>query len=124
MFFIGIFGIETKQEEIKDIQNVICKACGAMTSFRLIKTYNVFHFFFIPIIKWSKKYYIISRCCNRPFEIPIEKGEEIERGRDIPLNDEDLRPLYNNYDYNICPNCKNEVDNNFIYCPYCGNKLR
>lgn len=124
MFFIGVFGIETKQEEIKDIQNVICKGCGSLTSYRLIKTYNLFHFFFIPIIKWSKRYFLISRCCNSAFEILSEKGEQLERGMDIPLNDDDLKPLYNDYSYNLCPNCKREVDLSFMYCPFCGTRLR
>lgn len=126
MFFIGIFGIDTKQEEIRDVQNVICKACGLLTSYKLIKTYNLFHFFFIPFIKWNKRYYVISRCCNQVFELSVQKGQELEKGNDVFINDEDLKPLYNeyNYGYNICPNCKREVDLSFSYCPFCGVKLK
>ena len=126
MFFIGIFGVEMKEKEIRDIQNIICKACGAMTSFRLFKTYSYFHIFFIPLFKWNIKYYVISRCCNTMFEIPKEIGEALEGGRNTPLNDEDMKPVYSEEkgNYVICPECKRPVDNNFSYCPYCGARLR
>lgn len=126
MFFIGIFGIETKQKEIRDVQNMICKACGSMTSLRLIKTYNYFHFFFIPLFRWGTRYFLISRCCNAMFEISKELGAELEGGRDVPLGDDDLRPVYGNYgcDYLTCPGCRKPVDESFMYCPYCGTKIK
>ena len=126
MFFIGIFGIEMKEKEIRDIQNKICKLCGAMTSFRLFKTYSYFQIFFIPLFKWNIRYYVISRCCNTMFEIPKEVGEALEGGRDIPLKDEDMKPVFTEgrEDYIICPKCKKPVDNNFSFCPYCGTRLR
>lgn len=126
MFFIGIFGVEMKEKEIKDIQNKICKICGSMTALRLFKTYSYFHIFFIPLFKWNIKYYVISRCCNTMFEIPEEIGKALEGGRDIPLSDEDMRPVYpdGRDNYVICPECRRPIDNNFSYCPYCGARLK
>lgn len=124
LFFIGIFGMETKEKEIRDIQNVICKACGQMTSYRLVKTYNYFHIFFIPLFKWGKKYYLISRCCNSMFEIPVELGEALEGGRDVPVRDEDLTPIHHGYSLIICPSCRRHVDPEYSYCPYCGTRIR
>ena len=28
MFFIGIFGIENKQKEVKKLENIYCKTCS------------------------------------------------------------------------------------------------
>jgi hypothetical protein len=128
LFFFGIFGVDTKEYEIRDIQNVICKSCGSMTSYRLIKTYSRFHFFFIPLFKWSEKYYLISRCCNSVFEIPVELGKEFEGGSNVSINDNDLSPVYNDYIYGYggvtCPSCHAVLEHNFSYCPYCGTKLK
>lgn len=124
MFFIG--GIEERKKSIKFIQNIVCKACGSMSSYELIKVYTVFHFFFIPIFKWNKRYYLISRCCNSVFQISLEIGEGLEKGQEINIQDSDLKEVYNEYNSReiICSNCKNSVDSSFQYCPHCGEKLK
>lgn len=130
MFFFGIFGIESKKKELRLIQNIICKACGSMSTYTLIKVYNYFHLFFIPIFKWGETYYIEARCCGAVFEVSKEKGKQLESGRDIPLTDYDLRQVSsgnrnNRYsDYRVCPSCGRNVDSSYVYCPYCGNKIR
>lgn len=129
MFFFGIFGVESKEKEIRYIQNVICKACGSMTTYRLIKVYNFFHFFFIPLFRWGETYYIEARCCGAIFEVSKEKGKELESGKDVPLTDEDLRYVNSNNYANvngetICQGCRRSVNNSYSYCPYCGRKMR
>lgn len=126
MFFIGIFGVENKEKEIKDINNVTCKNCGRMTVYKLVKSYNEFHFFFIPIIKWNTKYYVIARCCNSVYEIPAEKGRKIEDGISVPIYDGDMIPIYvyDNSKESHCPFCRKEVDKTFQFCPHCGGKIR
>lgn len=123
MFFIGIFGIENKSLFIKDIQNKICKSCGAMTSYKLVKSYNFFHFFFIPLFKWNIEYYVISRCCSNVFIIPREIGLRIEKGEEVQLTDDDLKPI-GGAASNTCPGCGQYVAPEFTYCPYCGSKVR
>jgi ribosomal protein L32 len=127
MFFIGIFGVETKEKELNDIRNVVCKSCGSMSSYKFLKTYNQFHFFFIPIYKWGSKYYLISRCCRSTFEIPLELGKDLEDGRHVEIRDEDLISIYNHSNYDtsrntICPSCRNYIEPSHRYCPYCGIK--
>ena len=50
MFFIGVFGIEDKEKEIKIIRNFQCKNCSISNGGKINKTFTYFHFFFIPII--------------------------------------------------------------------------
>lgn len=45
MFFIGIFGIENKDKEIKIIDNITCKRCNKIIRGKLMKNYDFFHFF-------------------------------------------------------------------------------
>lgn len=126
MFFFGIFGIEGKEKEIRDVQNIICKTCSNMTSYKLLKTYNYFHFFFIPLFKWGVQYFLISRCCNTVFSIPMELGKKLEGGGDVYIREEDLTPLNNTFDYGeiVCPSCRSRVESKFRYCPYCGIRIR
>ncbi|KAJ53334.1 hypothetical protein BD780_003280 [Clostridium tetanomorphum] len=126
MFFFGIFGIEERKKSIKFIQNIICKACGSMSTYELIKVYTIFHFFLIPIFKWNKRYFLISRCCNSVFQIPVELGQEIENGKNVNVPEHSLREVYNNSNSGeiVCYNCKSTVDRAFQYCPHCGSKLR
>ncbi|MBE6056616.1 zinc ribbon domain-containing protein, partial [Clostridium sp.] len=92
MFFFGIFGINTKQEEIEDFENLVCKKCGILSRYTVIKTYNVFHFFFIPLIKWGEKYYLKSRCCNTIYAISKENLDRVKVERSF--NNIDLEEIY------------------------------
>lgn len=126
MFFVGIFGVETKEKELDDIQNIVCKSCGSMSSYKFIKTYNHFHFFFIPLYKWGIKYYLISRCCKNTFEIPLDLGKQIEEGRNVEVRDEDLTNItvYSSSQDTLCPSCKTYVEPHYRYCPHCGVNIK
>lgn len=129
MFFIGIFGIENKEKEIKIINNFTCKSCNRLTMGKVIKHYEFFHFFFIPIFKWNEKYYIECESCKKIFSISKEKGKMIERGENIELTYWDLNEVNNAYSYDykinsVCKSCGKVVDSEYKYCPYCGNEVR
>lgn len=42
VFFIGIFGIENKDEEIKVLENINCRKCNSTVTGRLIKNFVFF----------------------------------------------------------------------------------
>ena len=129
-FFIGIFGIQNKDKEIKYLNNISCSSCNEESDAKLIKTYNFFHFFFIPLFKWNEKYYVICGKCGTVFEIPKEKGKRIENGEDVEITYWDLKNTGTGYYYdsytvnNRCSYCGNMVEPHFQFCPYCGRKLR
>lgn len=128
MFFIGIFGIENKEKEIMTLNNFSCKNCNRQISAKLFKRYDFFHFFFIPLFKWNIEYYVVCSSCNSVFSIPKEKGKAIEDGQDVKITYWDLNEMTSNtYSYNEvcrCSSCGKEVDSNFDYCPYCGNRIK
>ncbi|MBY0756764.1 zinc ribbon domain-containing protein [Clostridium sardiniense] len=131
MFFIGIFGIESGQKEIKTLNNISCKVCNFNTTGQLIKTFSLFQFFFIPIFKWNEMYYIKCNRCSTIYEIPKDKGKKIENGEDVDITYWDLNEIDNghsdNHYYspkNICPSCGRTLEGDFKYCPYCGTKIK
>ena len=90
MFFIGIFGIDSKEKEIKNLINSYCKKYNISSDLTLIKSFTFFHFFFIPLFKWNEvknsygDYYSVKRCskCNKEVENGFEYcpycGEKIK----------------------------------------------
>lgn len=125
VFFI--FGIQNKEKEIAVLGNIQCKNCDKGQGGKLIKTYNFFHFFFIRIFKWNEKYYVICNGCSSVFEIPKDKGKDIERGAKIDITYWDLKPANENH-YGLgawkCNNCGREVRPDYDYCPYCGVRIK
>lgn len=125
MFFVGVFGIEEKHKEIRSIQNMVCKDCEGMTTYQLIEVYNFFHFFFIPIFKWSHRYYLKCRSCNAVFQISNELGQRLKLGENLIINDEDLNLVFRDENYvrvARCSSCGREIESEFQYCPHCGHK--
>lgn len=126
MFFIGIFGVDDKQKEVRTIKNLSCKNCDGFSGLTLFKQYTFFHLFFIPLFKWNIRYYLLCNTCNILYQLPIEKGIRAEQGDDTAITYWDLKSeetLYSaDYNYNKCKNCGRVIDVSFDYCPYCGKK--
>lgn len=124
MFFIGIFGIDYKEKEIKIIENFYCKACTEGKTGKLIKRFSYFHFFFIPILKWNEHYYIVCQECQKIYEISKEKGKACEKDNEIQISYWDLMESKSPLAPRICSNCGREVDDEYKFCPYCGNNIK
>lgn len=127
MFFIGVFGVDNKEKEVKIINNLTCKNCSISNKGRLIKTFTFFHFFFIPLFKWNENYYVICDGCNSIYSISREKGKAIESGEYLEITYWDLNEVNNRgenyYSIKRCSKCNKQLDTSFEYCPYCGEKL-
>lgn len=124
MFFIGVFGVETKEKNLGIINNLNCKNCSEGV-LKIVKSYNYFHIFFIPLFKWKVKYYALCNTCGAVFCIPIEKGEKIERGQRDVLSYWDLSDCISYGRVHIrCNNCGKTMKEDYEYCPYCGEKLK
>lgn len=119
MFFIGIFGVQNKAKSLREFDTVICPDCGRWSRAELIEEYTYFHFFFLPLFKWNKKYYVNLRCCRALYEVDAEYASELKTSETIDFNK--LTKLVS--PITICPHCSNPVDPGFSYCPRCGGKL-
>ncbi|APC80546.1 hypothetical protein NPD2_1870 [Clostridium botulinum] len=54
MFFFGIFGINTKQEEVEDFENLVCKKCGILSRYTVIKPILFFIFSLYHLLSGEK----------------------------------------------------------------------
>jgi hypothetical protein len=121
MFFIGIFGVQDKEETIRTEQAVTCPLCGAYDRYEVLRVYNYFHIFFIPVWKWNKRYFLRTRCCRRICALREEVGQRIEQGQAVTITSADIKcsePVGNS-----CPSCGAQLHSSFSYCPYCGSRL-
>lgn len=123
MFFIGIFGIENKSKTISTSQNIVCPVCGAYGRYDVIKAYNFFHIFFIPLFQWNKQYFIQTRCCNKLCNLDTNIGLKIENGEAAEIKSEHIHCNKHYTNGNFCPHCSSQVDPSFKYCPHCGNRI-
>lgn len=124
MFFIA--GISTKEKKLEFNQTIICTQCGKYGRYEVIMEYMYLSLFFIPIIKWNKKFYVKSSCCSSVYLINKELGQRIVRGENVILSEQDLELIEKGQFYFIkkCSNCGFETHENFQYCPKCASELR
>ncbi len=124
-----IMGISNGEKKLDFSQTIICETCGQYGHLEVFMTFTYFSLFFIPILKWKKRFYVKSLCCNRIYSIPEELGKQILHGQQVTLRLEDLHAegyassFHNHCQAVQCSNCGYEADTSFVYCPKCGNKL-
>lgn len=121
MFFIG--GITQKQELLQFNQIIECKNCNQYTQLKVFMVYTYFSFFFIPLFKWGKRYFVQTNCCNSVCELSKETGKAIEQGTITSLDVSSLHFMHTQNNRKVCNICGYTTNENFDYCPKCGNKL-
>lgn len=123
MFFIGIFGLDSKIKEIGSANNIVCPSCKAITHLEIFKVYNFLHIFFIPTFRWNVKYIAKPPCCGAVYAIDDILGKAFERGKNPTVYPENLKIIENGKVFARCNHCSREIGQGFYYCPYCGEKL-
>lgn len=117
-----LFGTSTKEKKLDFMQSIVCSNCGSYGKYEAFMTYSNFTIFFIPILKWNKRYYITSTCCDSLYRVDKNIGKAIERGDNINIDESDLQAI-NIHNSEVCSNCKFPIENEFAYCPRCGEKI-
>lgn len=95
-----------------------CHTCEQMGEIELIKAYQCFRLFFIPLFKWHVQYYL-KHSCGAQVEITEEVAMSIISGQ------VDLDNMYFSHKaaaQNVCRYCGETLQEGFEYCPYCGKK--
>ncbi len=124
MFFI--MGIDPRQKLLQYNNSVfICDRCGQYGRYEVFMTYMCFSLFFIPLIKWNKRYIVRTTCCNGQYELDSGIGQAIARGKDVQIRQEHLTPMngHAQQNYRRCNQCGFATTEDFQYCPKCGNLL-
>ena len=133
MIFIG--GISSGVKQIEYGKMVVCSRCGAYGRYHVYMTYMYFSFFFIPLFKWNRRYYVKMSCCGAEYGLEPEIGRALLHGADVDIRDEDLILCHegngNPWESRTlapestrkCPACGYETNEDFSYCPRCGGRL-
>lgn len=130
MFFIC--GVNQGQKELSHSQLVVCGSCGGYGRYQVFMTYMSLSLFFIPILKWGRKYYVKMSCCQAVYELDPEVGARIARGEHVEIGQRDLTMIQagNRQQWRpgqgtrrVCRNCGYETEEDFSYCPKCGERL-
>jgi DNA-directed RNA polymerase subunit RPC12/RpoP len=126
MFFIGIFGIEDNEKELREFPNIVCPDCGGYSRAVLILHYTCLQFFFIPTFRWNKRWTVRVRGCGVVYEADAEYGKQLEAGAELDFSR--LKKVSSGFGgfggefYATCANCGRAFDPSFAYCPHCGAK--
>lgn len=132
MFFI--FGIQSGQKELNYKELVICEQCGSYGRYQVFMTYLCLSLFFIPVLKWGRRYYVRMSCCSALYELNDETGRRIARGETAEIKASDLKLVQEGNRTNPrwdrgetiskqCKNCGYATREDFEYCPKCGQRF-
>lgn len=125
MFFM--MGISPGQKEFNFRQMIICNECGAYGNLAVYMTYTVLSLFFIPVFRWDRHYYVRTSCCGTVYELDPEVGKAIARGEEVELKPGERMTLvkkgWGRVSHRKCDICGYETDEDFDFCPKCGNRF-
>ena len=126
MFFIGIFGIGSKEKTLREWGAVACPQCGQLSRAVLTHSYSYFHIFFIPTFRWNKRYLVTMRCCGAVYEADAAYAQMLKNASDIDFSR--LKKISGGFGdaYGgsgaVCTHCGARIDSGFAWCPHCGTK--
>ena len=119
-----MIGINDDRKDLDFSQMMICDVCGAYGRYIAFMTYTVLSLFFIPCLKWNRRYYVRTSCCGRMYELNRETGAAIARGEQVEIRPEHLKEMPGQgYAVRRCANCGYSTDEDFEFCPKCGRKF-
>ena len=123
MFFM--LGIVDRNRDIPyDGEMFICPQCGAYGRYRVFMTYTVLLLFFIPTLRWNKRYFVASSCCETIYELDPEIGKRISSGENVSILPEHLHVVRNGRKpEKRCSSCGYQTAEDFEFCPKCGNRF-
>lgn len=117
-----MIGITEGRKDLDHSQLIVCDACGKYGRYEVFMTFTVLSFFFLPVFRWNRHYYVRTSCCGAIYELDPETGNAIRHGEAVEITASDLKPL-SVPTGKRCVHCGFEAQEDFEYCPRCGNRL-
>ncbi len=118
-----IFGLASGSRHIGTRKCRFFSCCGCYdASGAVICTYEQFTFFFLPIFRFGKRYYVTCPSCGSVYEMSREEGKRLEKDANAEINPEKIY-VVKRTNNKVCPNCRRVVDASSRYCPNCGTNL-
>jgi hypothetical protein len=117
MFFIGFFGFQDRKKKIGQPRGAC--PCGHQ-GIDLVETERIFHFFFLPVFHWNRRYFLACTHCGAWVEITKERADRLMDGESVGPWD---MPETHKAGYRFCPACGPRVQAGDVFCAKCGRKL-
>lgn len=121
MFFI--LGIHDQEKKLPYQGPLEIHSCGKFGRYEVYLTYSMLHLFFIPLIKWNRKYYVRTTCCHSIYLLDPQIGHSIEQGDSVTILPQHLTLFSKEAHIRTCRNCHYQTTEDFDYCPRCGTKF-
>ena len=140
-----MIGVNQERKELGSVSHSGCMSCGSMGRYQVYMIYTCLSLFFIPILKWGRRYYVETTCCHCLYELNPEIGNRLRRGEQVEIQGVDLtlvrqgrtQGFEGNAEGNSaqtkesavnygrrCLTCGYETMEDFDFCPKCGDQLR
>jgi uncharacterized Zn-finger protein len=97
-----------------------CEITSALASVTCV--YQQFIFFFLPIFRFGKRYFVSCPKCGAVYEIDREEGRRLERDPNMEIRPDRMFRVAGNA-VKFCPHCGARVEPGNRFCPNCGSKL-
>lgn len=124
VFMFFIMGISQKEKKLKFSELKICKCCGKYGRMEVFVTYTYLMLFFVPIIKWNKRYIVRMGCCGSTANLAPEIGKKIEQGQLESLDEDKLNFEHYENHAKYCSECGYTTMEDFQFCPKCGKSFK
>ena len=121
MFFM--MGITDECRELDFAQMTVCKACGAYGRYRVFMTCTLLSLFFIPCLRWNRRYFVETSCCGALYALDPEIGRRIARGEQAEILPEHLTLHAQGRCEKRCAGCGYSTAEDFEFCPKCGRRF-
>ena len=151
MFFM--IGVTNGRKDLDYRQPATCGACGRYGAYEVFMTYTQLLLFFIPVWKWKRQYFVRMSCCGTVYTLDPEVGAAIARGENREITPADLVQVpgtgetwqdgstyvpsdhessesvressapQNGGTHHRCVICGYETDEDFAFCPKCGQRF-
>ena len=122
MFFIGIFGTNSKVVPCGQISVDRCPVCGQPSQMHVCRRYDYFHAFFLPIFRYNVHYIATCPHCASAYELDPQVGRQVQAAGSAACNGASLRLLRNNQPQR-CPACGAQQPPGSRFCNQCGAPL-
>ena len=122
MFFIGIFGTNSKVVPCGQISVDNCPVCGRFSQMHVCRRYDYFHIFFLPLFRYNIHYIATCPHCASAFALDKEVGDQLQKEGCQSCSGRSLHLLRSNLPRH-CPACGAQQPSGSHFCNQCGAPL-
>ncbi len=121
MFFIIGIGSGSSPLGLRRCGGFPC--CGAISAAAVVCVFQQFTFFFIPLFRFRRHYYVTCPECGAVYELSREEGRRLARDLNAEIDPSRMVRISGASGRHYCPHCGTEVEPGSRFCPNCGTRL-